>query len=167
MKRIGILAAFAALTGCGWYTNVPAQISVASVEPATVLVTIEGAKASFTNPTVTLKGQNGSIGATYTKADVVYKVGAESAGIANKSMYINLRVDPTYLKKYPAETSTTKEVEFTPGSGQAVLPIIDQDVIDAGKSKRSMTAIVTLTGGDDANFGTSLPIYVPIVFTGQ
>lgn len=162
MRRIGILAVFAALSGCGWYTNVPAQLSVLSVEPSTVHVAIEGAKVTFTNPTVTVQGQNGSVGALFTQANVTY-----GDAVPKKTMYLNLRVEPTYLKKYPSESATTKEVEFTPGSGKVMLPIIDQDVIDAGKTKRSITAAVKLIGLDDARIPSELDVYVPIVFTGQ
>lgn len=164
MKRIGILAAFAVLTGCGWYTNVPAQLSVVSIEPATVQVAIEGSKVTFTNPTVTVQGQNGSIGATFGQANVTY---SEGSGIGKKSLAMSLRVEPTYLKKYPTETSTSKEVEFTPGTGKGLLPIVDQAVVDALKTTRSMTATVTLVGVDDANYPTSLTLYVPITSTGQ
>ncbi len=165
MKRIGILAVLAALSGCGWYTNVPAQLSVTNIEPATVQVTIEGSKATFTNPTVTVQGQNGSLGATFGRADIKYD---GDSGIGNKSMAMSLRVEPTYLKKYPRESLTnTQDLEFVAGTGKAVLPIVDQSVVDALKAKRSVTATVTLMGLDDANYPTSLTLYVPIVSTGQ
>lgn len=164
MKRIGILAVFAALSGCGWYTNVPAQVSVVNIEPATVQVTLEGAKATFTNPTVTLQGQYGSLGTTFGRADVSYD---KDSGIGTKSMAMSLRIEPTYLKKYPTETSTTKDVEFVAGGGKAVLPLVDQSVVDALKTKRSVTATVTLMGLDDANYPTNVTLYVPIVSTGQ
>ncbi|HEY9856469.1 MAG TPA: hypothetical protein V6D05_12080 [Stenomitos sp.] len=164
MKRIGIIAVVAALSGCGWYTNVPAQVSVVNIEPATVQVAIEGTKVTFTNPTVTVQGQNGSIGTTFGTATVSYD---KDSGIASKSMAMSLRVEPTYLKKYPTESSTTTDVEFTPGSGKALLPVVDQSVVDALKTKRSITATVTLLGLDDAQFPTSVTLYVPIVSTGQ
>lgn len=163
MKRIGILAVFAGLSGCGWYTNVPAQVSVVSIEPSTVQVAIEGAKVAFTNPTVTVQGQNGSIGTTFGRADISYG----SSGIATRNLALSLRVEPTYLKKYPSESATTKDVEFMAGTGKAILPLVDQDVVDALKTKRSVTATVVLRGRDDANFLSNLTIYVPIVSTGQ
>lgn len=165
MKRIGIVAACAALSGCGWYTNVPAQVGVVNIEPATVQVALEGSKATFTNPTVTLQGQYGSVGTTFGRADISYD---KDSGIGNKSMAMSLRVEPTYLKKYPKETTAgNTDLEFTAGSGKALLPVVDQSVVDALKTKRSITATVTLVGLDDASFPTSVTLYVPIVSTGQ
>ncbi|MBO9541312.1 hypothetical protein J7643_12045 [bacterium] len=169
MKRIGAVALVLGLAGCGWYTNVPAQISVQSVEPGTVGVVFNGSSPpAFTNPTVTAIGEQGSLGATYTHAAITY-FDSSSTPIKEldaKDVFLNLRVAPASLTPYTSDAS--KERTFTQGTGKTVLPIVNQKVLDYGTSNKpgTLTAQVVLTGLDDAQFGTILKINVPIVFSG-
>jgi hypothetical protein len=73
--------ALLATAGCGWYTNLPAQLDVISIEPAVVAVEyvrtkpespLQGITAKYTQPTVTFAGQPGSIGVTFRKIGITY-----------------------------------------------------------------------------------------------
>ncbi|MNX88006.1 hypothetical protein D3C86_1199610 [compost metagenome] len=169
LKRIGAVALVMGLAGCGWYTNVPAQISVQSVEPGTVGVVFNGnSPPAFTNPTVTATGEHGSIGATYTQAQLTYFDGAGKAitELDAKGVYLNLRVAPASLTPYTSDTS--KDRTFTQGTGKAMLPIVNQKVLEYATSNKpgTITAQVVLVGLDDAQFGSTLRVNVPIVFSG-
>lgn len=168
-KRIGAVALLVGLAGCGWYTNVPAQISVQGVEPGTVGVvfTSSGAPA-FTNPTITAIGEQGSIGATYTQASLTYFDGAGKAisELEAKGVFLNLRVEPSSLTPYSG-TGTTDRT-FKQGTGKAMLPVVNQKVLDYAKANKPgpVTAQVSMLGQDDAKFPAALNVYVPIVFSG-
>jgi hypothetical protein len=151
------------LASCGWYTNVPAQIHVQSIVPATVGVVVTGANSTFTNPTVTAVGEYGSIGATYTVCNVTY---ADQTGhaISNLStnLAINLRVEGATLASYPKGAPVQ-------GTGNAVLPIVNKAVLDYYSTNKpgALTATVGLSGTDDAHYPVSLTTNVPISFSGQ
>jgi hypothetical protein len=169
LKKIGAIALLLGLAGCGWYTNVPAQISVQGVEPGTVGVAFDtSGSPTFTNPTITAIGEQGSIGATYVKAEVTYFDSANKAisELDAKGVFLSLRVSPASLTPYSSDP--TKDRTFTQGIGKTVLPIVSQKVLDYAKTNKPGTiyAHVLMIGEDDAKFGTTLNAYVPIVFSG-
>lgn len=171
---LGTLVVLTGLAGCGAYTNVPAQVHVTHIEPATVGVVFSGTNPpQFTNPTVTITGEPGSIGTNLWKANIAYKVGTETA---EKAMFltdsaISLRVEPSMLKSYGTSGNSSTAPEFVLGSGKAVMPVVNQKILDYAKSTDpkpgSLNAIVTLTGGDDALWPTNVTFQIPIVFSGQ
>lgn len=164
-----------ALSGCGWYTNVPAQIRVQNVEPATVGVAFSNNVGQFTNPTVTAIGEYGSIGVTYYKATITYHDSSSARSkidALSNNTNINLRVEPSFLKTYPTSgQTTTQPSEFIAGSGKAVLPIVNEAVLSYATSTNpkpgTITAYVVLDGTDDAKFPAQLNFYVPITFAGN
>lgn len=169
MKRIGAVALLVGLAGCGWYTNVPAQISVQGVEPGTVGVVFPSSgPPTFTNPTLTAIGEQGSIGATYTQAQLAYfdSAGKAISDLEAKGVFLNLRVAPASLTPYTSDS--TKDRTFTQGTGKAMMPVVSQKVLDYAKANKPgpITAQVLLIGKDDAKFDTTLNVYVPIVFSG-
>lgn len=174
--RAGGVALLLGLAGCGWYTNVPAQIRVQNVEPATVGVVFANNVGQFTNPTITAMGEQGSIGVTYHTATIAYY--ESSTATKNKidglsaNTNINMRVEGSFLKSYPtAGQGATQPNEFVVGSGKAVLPIVNQAVLSYATSTSpkpgTITAYVVLDGTDDAKYPTQLKFYIPITFAGN
>lgn len=195
MKR-AVLVSGAAVAlgaaGCGWYTNVPAMIHVKSVEPATVTVEFstnvadKTIKATFTQPTITLEGQPGSIGATFKDMRIAYydPEFGKKADVASPSLAIfsgkelNLkayvRVDTSALHEDPSkeyvEMKDIPDKRLIIGSTKFVAPVINNDVValgspNAGAQRKSIIfARVVLDGEDDAKFAYSKEIFIPISF---
>lgn len=178
VAALGALTLLTWLSGCGWYTNVPAQLHVASIDPSTVSVVFNGTNPpQFTNPTVTLAGEPGSIGADLSDAAISYtdpsKTGNASAitALNMPGQGIGLRVEAAYLKSYGTTGNTSTNPEFVAGTGKAVLPIVNQRVLDYAKQgdpkPGSVTAYVVLKGLDDAHLPAQVAFFVPVVFSGQ
>lgn len=185
MKRLlgmGLLVGLLApLTSCGWYTNVPAQIQVKSIEPSAVTVTYKetdsGAKAAYdatvTDAVLTLSGQPGSIGVSYRNARVDYFAPGSESAVISRSFPIDLRVPPSVYREDPRKdelgTGTWQDGKLIIGTGQLTLSMfVDREIIQYGfgSGSKMLYALVTFTGEDDAKFPQSLEVSVPIVFTG-
>lgn len=158
-----ILGGFASvmLAGCGWYTNIPAQINVVSVEPSTVTVRYAKAKdttgtvtntVSFDQPVITLSGQPGSIGALFTVADITYRdslsLGTDKApatvtDLKVQKVYSSQRVDSSAMRENagggfvdikPDEKNPGQmgNTKLTLGTTKFTLPIITNEVVAYG-----------------------------------
>lgn len=197
MRRVLVTAAGAALgvTGCGWYTNIPAQVDVISIEPSSVAVEylhskpdspLKGITAKFTNPTITLAGQPGSIGLTITKVSITYwdtGSGPSLGTIIGKEQRLltTVRVGTSamredYSKGYQEMDPTTaggvsewQKKRLIIGQGKFLAPIVNYDVLLLGSSENTtqrrsiIYAQVFLEGEDDAHWpfsrgGISIPI---------
>lgn len=169
-------------SGCGLYTNIPAQIKVAEVVGATVTYDRPDAADGWRNvkvetPSVTLVGEPGSIGVTYERIKVLYLMINEQPIAAKEIPDMNLRMsvrvessnfptDPLAGPLARDQMGTTLQV----GKSTVTLPIVTRHVTAYGaklsENAASLSAQVTLTGADDAGVPASLTIYVPITFIG-
>ncbi|MNR81283.1 hypothetical protein D3C72_120230 [compost metagenome] len=185
-----VLGVMAPLAGCGWYTNVPAQIHVKSVAPSAITVTYKepgtGAKATYdatiSDAVLTLAGDPGSIGATFYQVKVDFTDGttqddkgnpAKATGLSTQAIDMSFRVEPSVFREDPRKdelgTKNWEEGKLIIGTGQMSLgAIVNRQVLDYGFKRTSnvVTALVTLSGYDDAKFPTSVTVNVPITFTG-
>ena len=179
------------IAGCGWYTNVPAMIHVKSVEPATVTVEFKTNKAdqavtaTYTNPTITLEGQPGSIGATYKDMRIAYydravskepdlnKPMAEVAGGQEAYLKAFVRVEPSTQREDPSkgyiEMAGMSEKRLISGTAKFVAPIITNEILSLGDPKATtrkslIFARIVLTGEDDAKWQAVKEIFIPITF---
>lgn len=183
MKRMLGLALMAGLmaplAGCGWYTNVPAQIRVKSIDPITVTYKepSAGAKATYdatvNNAVLTLTGEPGSIGASFKNAKIRYFVPGGKDPVIEKSYPIDLRIESSGFREDPRkdelDDGNWSERKLIIGTGQLALPmLIDRAVLDYGfqKSSSSLYALIEFTGEDDAKYPQFLEVSVPIVFQG-
>ncbi|MBM3271005.1 MAG: hypothetical protein FJZ01_25510 [Candidatus Sericytochromatia bacterium] len=195
IARTSVLgAAFAlGLAGCGWYTNFPAAIDVVSVEPSTVAVEylhskpdgpIKGITAKYTNPTITLAGKPGSIGATFRTMNIVYY--ATGQGVAGgvipdinggKALVVKslVRVDSSAMREdYEKGFQEMDPAEFPKkrliiGQAKFVAPVVSNDVLALaapGASTRPtmIWAHIVLEGDDDARWPYTKEVMVPITF---
>ncbi len=185
------------LPGCGWYTNVPAAINVINIEPSTVAVeyllskpdgTIKGITAKYTNPTVTMAGQPGSIGATFKNMGIAYY--SPGAGVccgniipdinAGKELRMKafVRVDSSAMREdYEKGYQEMDPAEFqkkrlTIGQSKFVVPVVTNDVLALaapapGKGTRPtiIYAQVILEGEDDARWPYTKELFIPITFS--
>lgn len=185
MKRLlTLIGAALSCASCGLYTNIPAQVHVETVTPATIDYTIASATQSAvykeTQPTVTLVAEPGSIGVTYDTMAITYGdrtlAPVSSSDIFPLTQRFTVRVESS---NYPMDPGGAQPIDQTKvgqqinvGKTTVTLPVITRQVEDYGNKKANyanagLTAEVTLSGWDDAGFPTSLPpIEIPITFTG-
>ena len=176
-----VLGLMAPLTSCGWYTNVPAQIQVKSIQPSAVTVTYAepgaSAKATYTatvgDAILTLSGQPGSIGVNFRNAAVSYYAPGTEQAVFERSFPIDLRVEASVYREDPRKdelgTGTWEDGKLIIGTGQLSLPmLVDRAVLDYGFGRTSsmLYALIRFTGEDDAKFPQNLEVSIPIVFTG-
>lgn len=150
-----------AISGCGNYTNFPAQYHISGTSSLIAKIAYPSAvagstasNASVTLPKLSLKGEPGSIGATFEKMDISYSV----SDITTTSLPVSFRVDSSNFRD-----SAGKVVA---DGGTFELPVVNAKVLEYGKrqSVNNISALVTLTGTDDASWPTSITVNVPIVF---
>jgi len=178
------------VTSCGMYTNVPAQIHVKSVLPASITVNYKepavGAKATYeaaiSDAVLTLAGEPGSIGATFYSVNVTFTDGTTqkdgnpvaAAGLTKQAIDMSLRVESSVFREDPRKDELSdknwEDGKLIIGTGQMSLgAFVNREVLDYGFKSTSnvVTALITLSGYDDARFPTSLTVNLPIVFTGH
>lgn len=183
MKRFlpFIIAAVTALPGCGYFTNVPAQIVVADVKPAT-LVYGEGTTGNtikIDSPEVTVRTDAGSIGATFNSIYVQYydtnRAPIPATKLPQLQLGMTARVEGSQYSSNPLDpanalTQAEQGQKVWIGRTTIPLPIVSRHVEeyggDAAANQAGIWAMVTMKGVDDANFDTSLIFYVPIMFSG-
>jgi hypothetical protein len=182
-----ILGVMSALTSCGWYTNVPAQIHVKSVLPSSITVNYKPStdakltyEATVSDAVLTLAGDPGSIGATFYSVDVTFTDGTAgngapvaATGLTKQVIDMSLRVEPSVFREDPRKDELDdqhwEERKLIIGTGQMSLSaIVNRQILDFGFKRTSnvVTAQITLSGQDDAKFPASLTVNVPITFTG-
>lgn len=142
------------LSACGQYTNIPAQYHIAGTSDLVATITYVGGAATVKPPKLVIKGEPGSIGATFEKMTVNYNSGE----ISTTSFPVSFRVDSS------AFTDSTGKVLVDGGTFE--LPVISAKVIELGRrqSVNNLSVTVSLEGTDDANWPTALTVSVPIVF---
>lgn len=186
MKRTLIAAAttILSLAGCGWYTNVPAQIAVHSVKPGRVTYEppdTRGIREIKVEPAVvTIQGEPGSIGASFTEMSVTYKLinlSNASSKLPMLRMGFTFRVDssvyptqPTAARIGQAEQGTAIDV----GKRELEFPVITRHVEQFGLETQApegnaamVTADCSCIGADDANLPITLNVQIPIYFSGN
>lgn len=185
MKRTVIAAAatLLSLAGCGWYTNLPAQITVQSVKPGRVTyepVDTRGIREiKVDTPVVTLQGEPGSIGASFSKMTIQYFLSNEapSTKLPTQKVGFGFRVDSSVYPTQPnaarigqAEVGTAIDV----GKRELEFPVITRHVEQWGLETVApegnaavVTATCTCVGVDDANLDISLVVQIPIYFSGN
>jgi hypothetical protein len=101
-------AALLSLPGCGWYTNIPAQIMVVAVKPGRVTYQPPNASGQrlveIEPPLVSFQGEPGSIGANFTQMSVVYQttaLGTTGAGLPAVKMGMSFRVESSNYATAP------------------------------------------------------------------
>lgn len=159
-------ASIAPLSGCGLYTNVPAQIKVGSSDNVTATVTYSvdqnKISADVKNPKVTLQGEPGSIGVTYNEIKIEYLPTSLSLNPRTVVIAGSIRVPSSH--KFDADNKVIQ------GSTTTELPVISSHVVQLGnplsqgRINSQISAKVTLSGTDDAGFPASLEFFVPINF---
>lgn len=167
-KKIAGLFFALVLAGCGLYTNIPAQIKIASASDAglkaSVTYTVDQNRisAEVKNPTLVLEGEPGSIGVTYDTINIEY---------LPPSLNLNPRVIRiTGSLRVPSSHQFDKDGNVIVGKGQIELPVISSHVVELGnplsqsRINSQISAKVTLEGVDDAGWPASLDVYVPINF---
>ena len=176
-----VLGLLAPLTSCGWYTNVPAQIQVKSIQPSAVTVSYAepgaGAKSTYVatvgDAVLTLSGQPGSIGVNFRNAKVDYFAPGNENAVFSRNYPIDLRVEPSVYREDPRKdelgTNNWEDAKLIIGTGQLSLPmLVDRAVIDYGfgRTTSMLYALITFSGEDDAKFPQTFEVSVPIVFSG-
>ncbi|MEB3197252.1 MAG: hypothetical protein VKP62_08620 [Candidatus Sericytochromatia bacterium] len=173
------------LAGCGWYTNLPASLYVASVKPGKVIYeppNTAGVRDIKTeNPVVRFQGEPGSIGALFNSVSVKYLLGSGKPASPDRlpgvSFGLSFRVEAS---TYPAPPAGGKMDQsqlglfIEPGKTEIELPVLTRHVeqfgLDTSQPEGNaplVTADTTFTGLDDANFPITLQAFVPIYFSGN
>lgn len=178
-----LLALFPA--GCGWYTNIPASIYVASVKPGRVTYEPPNAagvrEIKTENPVVRFQGEPGSIGANFSVASVVYRRSNGSNAAPEKlppmEVGLSFRVEASTYPVQPGTGPIDQSQVGTiidAGRAEVELPVLTRLVEQYGQDSSVpegnaplITANVTFAGFDDANFPISLVAMVPIYFSGN
>lgn len=179
MKRVLLsLSAALAVAGCGLYTNIPAQIHVSEVKPATVTydqADASGGRAAKTEQgQLTLIGDPGSIGATFEEMTIDYleinKAPVAKTELPPMDLRMSVRVTssnfPTDIKQPLQQAAVGVSVQA--GTGTVTLPVVTRFVEQYGLRTNvgALTAQVQLSGFDDAGLPIKLAVYVPIIFHG-
>lgn len=189
MKRLlTSAAAVLTLASCGMYTNVPAQVFVASVKPASLSYQKPDAdgfrEIKIESPEVTLRGEPGSIGATFSQMRIsYYKTDSNSNGLPSQvgngdvaavNTFLTIHVPSSNFPSDPSGnpmdvTQTGQMIQV--GSVTTQVPVVTRHVEDYGMNltnyaNAALTAEVVWTGTDDAGFPTEVRFHVPITFHG-
>lgn len=166
--RHGIAAVFLAsvMGACGLYTNIPAQIKVASTQTpsATVTYKVDQSKisADVVNPTIALEGEPGSIGVTYDEITIEY-------------LPANLSINPRQVViagsiRVPSSHQFGENNQVVVGRVETQIPVVSSHVVQLGnplsqnRVNSQISAKVTLKGTDDAGFESIKELYIPINF---
>jgi hypothetical protein len=194
LKRI-LLSIFAAPTlfaslatsGCGYYTNIPAQITVYETKPGRVSysgsATVGTALTHVDDPNVTLRAEPGSIGATYNKMTVTYYRAIDGVQIGSNlipplKLGFTVHVDSSNYPSNPMDIGKPIDQaavgkSIWVGRTSFIPPIMTRHVEQYGATangndgnQAGLFAKLELVGSDDANFDASLTLFVPITFSG-
>lgn len=185
--RVALSLALLALlpAGCGWYTNIPASIYVASVKPGKITYEPPNAagvrEIKTENPVVRFQGEPGSIGANFSIASVIYKrsTGADVAPekLPPMQMGLSFRVEASTYPVQPGTAPLDQSKVGTvidAGRTEVELPVLTRLVEQYGQDSSApegnaplITANVAFVGADDANFPITLEAFVPIYFSGN
>lgn len=184
MKRVLLcLAAALSVSGCGLYTNVPAQYHVAEVKPASLTYQkpdTDGYRAIEVVPAqVTVVAEPGSIGVTFDTAKVSYvsdfarNTFVSESDISTLNLRLSFRVESSNYPSDPTGGPIDQKAigqAVHVGRNTITLPVVTRHVEDYGMktaiNASAITAQVKLTGTDDAGFPAELAVYVPITFHG-
>ncbi|MEB3298598.1 MAG: hypothetical protein VKO21_03840 [Candidatus Sericytochromatia bacterium] len=183
-----VLVLSATLVGCGIplpFVNFAAQVSLKSVEPATVTVSYtkdatNQVTASFKNPVVTLEGAPGSVGALFTSMELTALDPGNPANLLplfansqNRAIVpITLRVATSALREDPRAGTVNPvgqdQQKIVLGQGKAELPVVSNGILEHGKTRTNgpLTVSARLSGKDDAQWPLSLEVLVPVAFSG-
>ena len=172
-----------ALSGCGLYTDLPAQVHVSNVTPGIITYTKPDAEGyrddTITEPQLTLIGEPGSIGVTFVEMTVDYLNNAEqfvpTSDLPELKLRTAFRVESSNYSSNPADAS--KPIDQTQvgksvyaAQNTQTLPICSRWVEDYGRSTANNAAVLTaqvkLSGYDDAGWPQEVDVDVPIVFNG-
>jgi hypothetical protein len=176
------LAALVSLSGCGTFTNVPAQVKVAKVDGATLTYekpdATDGWRTVKIDPAIlTLQGEPGSIGVTFEQMKVDYfqinNTRVPAAKIPVMDLRVSVRVESSHYPNNPAAAPLNQaDVGKTVYAAKTdvELPIVTRHVSAYGgeldTNAGAIWAQVELIGNDDAGFPAKLVAYVPITFIG-
>jgi hypothetical protein len=180
---------FLALAGCGWYTNLPAEIRLVGIEPSTVtikytkVVSAQGGTSynvDYTQPVVTLQGAPGSIGVTYDTASLIYYAPSKDTNppaaidaLKIGSMFTSVRINSSALREDPAagnqDVTNYDQKKIILGTTKWTAPVVTKDLIDYGAPDKGnpklVVAELVLSGKDDARWPASAKtIDVPVAF---
>jgi hypothetical protein len=188
MRRTAALLALtvaSVVSACGQYTNFPARVKIAGESNLVgeVTYTFSGtgtaanATATVKNPKLVLQGEPGSVGVTFDTMRIDYK-GADSLQTKTVNLNIGLRVDSSHTVVTKFDNGSTNPpnkivpTELKIGKGQLDLPVVSADVVRLGNPaspngnfiSSPITAVVTMSGIDDAGWPSELQFGVPINF---
>jgi len=162
----GFLMTGLLLAGCGYYTNLPAQIKLDAPTDnnitATVTYTVGEANqlsADIKNPKVALTGEPGSIGVTYDEISIKYLPESVSPAVTIAG---SIRV--------PSSHQFDENSNVITGRVETEIPVLSSKIVQLGSPLASnritsqISAQVTLSGTDDAGFPASYQFFVPINF---
>jgi hypothetical protein len=166
------------VTACGQYTNFPARIHVSGESNliGEVLYAGDPAKPTVTvkNPKLVLVGESGSIGATFDKMNITYTGVPDSFASKILNLTTGLRVDSSHQFEQIIDNKQPNNKivpsKLINGKGGMDLPVITADVVKLGNPAGGsfinvpISAVVTLTGTDDALWPVDLQFGVPINF---
>jgi hypothetical protein len=140
---------------CGQYTNLPAQYHIEGTSEFVAIVSYDSNKnANVKLPKIKVKGEPGSIGATFDTMNITYNVGDISAS----QVSVAYRIDSSHFRD--------EKGNIIVSGGTFEIPVVSPKVIEYGKRQgaSNISAKVVLSGLDDANWPTTLEFGVPIVF---
>ncbi|MDB5096005.1 MAG: hypothetical protein JWM80_426 [Cyanobacteria bacterium RYN_339] len=178
-----IVAALAALPGCGYFTNIPAQVVVAEVKAAS-LVYGEGTTANsikIDSPEAVLRTDPGSVGVTFNSINVTYyKIDGTAVAATDLpplKLGMTCHVDGSQYPSNPLDpansiTQADQGHKVWVGRTTVTLPIVTRHVEQYGGrttndgNQAGIFAKIVMNGVDDANFDSSITFFVPIVFSG-
>ncbi len=143
------------ISSCGQYTNFPGQFHVSGTSDLVAEISYDSSKnAKIKLPKLIIKGEPGSIGATFESMNINYG----TADISSYNVPVSFRIDSSHFRD--------EKDNVVVSGGTYDLPVISAKVIEYGKrvNVNNLNATITLTGSDDANWPTTLQIGVPIIF---
>jgi hypothetical protein len=162
------------MAGCGFYTNVPAQVHVKTVDvPAKLEYKFDSSLGKVivvaTNPKVTFESLPGSIGITYDEMIVSYRTSDDKTmtdtPAGGLKIRTTVRVPSSHLVR-----DTAGNVTAGGNSGSVELGVLSPLVSKFGLTnfdKGNPTMLITLNGEDDARWQHSLTLNLPIQFAGS
>lgn len=171
-----IVLAATMLSACGQYTNLPARIhpSGESNLLAEVSYAVDQNKVTATvkNPTLVLQGEPGSVGATFNQMQITYT--GVPANFEPKQVQLStaLRVDSSHrFEKDNDSQPADAKTKLLIGKGNMELPIVNGAIVSLGSPSNAsgsiaspISAVVILSGTDDAGWPVYVDIAVPVNF---
>lgn len=158
LLSMSIVLTSALTTACGPFTNFPAQYRIGGTSNLTAVIEYPATGASGNGkarlPKLVLRGEPGSVGATFDSMVVKYNV----PDLAQVTMPVSVRIDSSHFRD--------KDGGVIAESSAVDLPVISPKVITYGSRQGAgnISAEVELNGTDDAGWPTALKVNVPIVF---